>query len=179
MWCCSCPSRVCPLPFTPLPGTEFLPHVLSSLFLGSAYAPSGSRELLLCCSSAGCHTRSHENGADVIMVDPTAPSSVERGLDEACCYKETRWLSMHKQAGTRAGNHHRHTRTINVSPPTQAKNATRATNGNPPTRPLYMHLTRTPHTNHTAPCVTKALPTDTAAYHPSWALQGPAQRTHN
>ena len=25
------------------------------------------------------------------------------------CYKETRWLGMHKQAGTRAGNHHRHT----------------------------------------------------------------------
>ena len=35
------------------------------------------------------------------------------------CYKETRWLGMHKQAGTRAGNHHRHTLTINVSPPTQ------------------------------------------------------------
>ena len=46
------------------------------------------------------------------------------------CYKETQWLGMHKRAGTRAGNHQRHTRTINVSPPTQANNATRATNGN-------------------------------------------------
>ena len=25
------------------------------------------------------------------------------------CYKEMRWLGMHKQAGTRAGNHQRHT----------------------------------------------------------------------
>ena len=25
------------------------------------------------------------------------------------CYKETRWLGMHKQAGTRAGSHQRHT----------------------------------------------------------------------
>ena len=69
------------------------------------------------------------------------------------CYRETQWLGMHKQAGTRAGNHERHTRTINVSPPTQANNATRATNGNPPTRPLYMNLTNTPNTNHTAPWV--------------------------
>ena len=28
---------------------------------------------------------------------------------EIWCYKETRWLGMHKQAGTRAGNHQRHT----------------------------------------------------------------------
>ena len=32
-----------------------------------------------------------------------------------------------------------------VSPPTEANNATRATNGNPPTRPLYKNLTNTPH----------------------------------
>ena len=37
-----------------------------------------------------------------------------------------------------------HTHTINASPPTQANNATRATNGNPPARPLYMHLNNTP-----------------------------------
>ena len=43
-----------------------------------------------------------------------------------------------------AGNHQRHTRTINVSPQTQANNAARVTNGNPPTRALYMHPTRTP-----------------------------------
>ena len=49
------------------------------------------------------------------------------------CYKETRWIGMHKQAGTRAGNQRTHTRTINISPPTQANNATQATNGNQPT----------------------------------------------
>ena len=46
-------------------------------------------------------------------------------------YKETRWLGMRKQSGTRAGNHERHTRTISTSPPTQANNAARAANGNP------------------------------------------------
>ena len=54
-------------------------------------------------------------------------------------YKETRWLGMHKQAGTRAGNHLRHTRTINFSPPMQANNSARATKGSPPTRSLYMN----------------------------------------
>ena len=34
----------------------------------------------------------------------------------ANCYRETRWLGMHKQAGPRAGNHQRHIRTINASP---------------------------------------------------------------
>ena len=29
----------------------------------------------------------------------------------ALCYKETRWLGIRKQAGNRAGNHQRHTRT--------------------------------------------------------------------
>ena len=52
---------------------------------------------------------------------------------------------MHKQSGTRAGSHQRHTRKINISPPMRANNATRAANGDPPTRHLYMpmHLTRT------------------------------------
>ena len=49
---------------------------------------------------------------------------------------------MHQQTGTREGNSQRHTRTVHVSAPTQANTAARATNGNPPTRPLYMHLTR-------------------------------------
>ena len=40
---------------------------------------------------------------------------------------------MHKQAGTRAGKHQTHTRTINVSPPTEANNAARATISKPPT----------------------------------------------
>ena len=38
--------------------------------------------------------------------------------------------------------------TTNASPPTQANNATRATNGNPPARSRHMHLTNTPHTEH-------------------------------
>ena len=59
-----------------------------------------------------------------------------------------------------------HTHTINASPPQQANNTTRATNGNPATRPLYMHLPNTPHTHHTAPCATEAPATDTAARHP-------------
>ena len=57
------------------------------------------------------------------------------GVSCACAFgvlKETRYFGRHKQAGTRAGNYQRHTFTINVSPPTQANNATRATNGNPP-----------------------------------------------
>ena len=31
------------------------------------------------------------------------------------CYKDTRWLGMHKQTGTRAGNHQRHTHTRRTS----------------------------------------------------------------
>ena len=58
---------------------------------------------------------------------------------------------MHKQAGTREGNHQRQKRTINFSPPTQANSAARATNVNPPLHaPPCMHLSRTPHTHHTA-----------------------------
>ena len=37
------------------------------------------------------------------------------------------------------------THTINASPPTQANNDTRATNGNFPARPQHMHLTNTSH----------------------------------
>ena len=51
---------------------------------------------------------------------------------------------MHRKSETRAGNRRRHTRTRNASPATQANNAARAANSNPPTRPLYMHLARTP-----------------------------------
>ena len=59
------------------------------------------------------------------------------------------------QAGTREGNHQRHTHTINASPPSKANNATLATKGNPPAR-LYTHLNNTPHTHHTAPYTTEA-----------------------
>ena len=71
-----------------------------------------------------------------------------------CCYLLSlllRWLGMHRQSETRAGNHRRHTRTRNASLPTQANNAERAANSKPPTRVLYIHLTRTPHTHHTHP----------------------------
>ena len=37
----------------------------------------------------------------------------------------------------------------------QPTNVARAANSNPPTRVLYMHLTRTPHTHHTVPCATR------------------------
>ena len=79
---------------------------------------------------------------------------------------------MLQQSGTIAGNRQRHTRTINASPPTQANHAARPANGNPPTRPLYMHLART---HHTVPCATKAPAT---AWHPPRAQQGPARSTH-
>ena len=42
-----------------------------------------------------------------------------------------------------------------------------------------MHLTRTPHTHHAAPCATKAPPKDTAALHPPRAQQELAQHTHD
>ena len=112
------------------------------------------------------------------------------------CYKETRWLGMHKQSGITAGNHRRHTRTISASPATQANNAARlfvtnnaarAINSNPPDQ-VHMHLTRTPlgpitltrtpHTHRTASCATKAPATDTAAQYPQPAQQGPMQRPH-
>ena len=48
----------------------------------------------------------------------------------------------------------------------QANNAARAANSKPPDRALYMHLTRTPHMQYTAPCATKAPGTDKAARHP-------------
>ena len=58
-----------------------------------------------------------------------------------------------------------HKRTTNATPPAQANHAARATNGNPPTRSLYIHLTRTPHTHHTASCATKAPATDKHGNH--------------
>ena len=63
---------------------------------------------------------------------------------------------MHKKAGTRAGNHQRHTQQ------TQQRCASHK-QGNSPTTPLYMHLTNTPHSHHTAPCATEAPDTDTGA----------------
>ena len=55
MCCCSGPSRICPLPFWPLPDTELLPDVLSSLFL--CLCPFFSQERRLCCSIVGCNTQ--------------------------------------------------------------------------------------------------------------------------
>ena len=42
--------------------------------------------------------------------------------EKTLCYKETPCLLMFIQAGSRAGNHQRHTRTIVASPPMQANN---------------------------------------------------------
>ena len=52
------------------------------------------------------------------------------------CSKEMQWLGTRQQSGTKTGNRRRDTR-INASPPTQANHPARATNGNPPTRPLF------------------------------------------
>ena len=102
------------------------------------------------------------------------------GLAAIVRYKETRWLGMHKQSGTRAGNHRRHTRIRNTIPQTQVNNAARAPKSKPPTRARYMHLTKTPHNHHhPAPRATKAPGTDKPARHPLRAQQEPAQRTHN
>ena len=53
MWCCSGRCRVCPLSFWPLPDTELLPYVFSSLFLCLYHFCS--QELCLCCSLVGCN----------------------------------------------------------------------------------------------------------------------------
>ena len=89
---------------------------------------------------------------------PATTSLCNRVVD--VCYKETRWLGMHRQSKTDAGNRERHTRISNASPPTQANNTVRATNSNIPTKALYMHLTWTPDTQCTAPCATEAPGTD-------------------
>ena len=70
---------------------------------------------------------------------------------EHVCYKETPCLGRHKKVGTTAKLPKAPTHTINVSPPMQTNNATRATNGNFPARPLHMHLTNTPHTSQRTP----------------------------
>ena len=53
MWCCPGPSGVCPLIFWPLPDTEPLPHVLSSLSL--CLCPFCSQEL--CHSLPDCREK--------------------------------------------------------------------------------------------------------------------------
>ena len=54
----------------------------------------------------------------------------------------------------------------------QANNTMRAADGFPPARHPYMHLTRTPLTQQSAPCATKAPPTDKVAPHPPKAPTG-------
>ena len=49
----------------------------------------------------------------------------------------------------------------------------------PPTRAPYRHLTRSPHTHHTAPYAARTPGTDKAARHPPQAQQEPARRTHH
>ena len=47
----------------------------------------------------------------------------------------------------------------------------------PPTRALYMHRAKIPHTHHTTPRATIAPGADTLVRHPPQAQQVPAQRT--
>ena len=61
----------------------------------------------------------------------------------------------------------------------QADNAARAAKRNLQTMVLYMHLTKTAHKHHPAPCAIKAPGTDKPARHPPRAQQEPAQRTHD
>ena len=77
-----------------------------------------------------------------------------------CCYKEMQRLGMHRQSATRAGNCRRHRRIRNAG---QQRCTSRKQQ---PLRPTYMHLTRTPLIQHSAPCDTKAPATDTVAHPP-------------
>ena len=74
---------------------------------------------------------------DAIVGHAEAIRTQSRKPSKAHTHKKP-WLGMRKQSGAGAGNHQSNTRVLNTSPPT------RATIDNPPTRPLYMHLTRTP-----------------------------------
>ena len=77
------------------------------------------------------------------------------------------------QAGTRAGNHQRHTHRRETSAhqrrqttPHNGKHLntpTRATNGSPPTRALHMHQTRTSRMHQSTKHATKVAPIDTVA----------------
>ena len=82
-------------------------------------------------------------------------------------YKETQYSGMYRQSETRAGNHRRHTRTRNASPPTQANHTARGARKqpNPPTRAPYMQLAKTPHTHQTTPRATSAADADPAMHH--------------
>ena len=70
------------------------------------------------------------------------------------------------QAGTRVGNHERHTHrreTTGSQHHTSGKpqnTPTQATNGNPPARALHMHPTRTPHMHHSTTHAAKFAPID-------------------
>ena len=94
------------------------------------------------------------------------------------CYKETQQLGMHRQSEPRAGNHQRHTRTRNVSLPTQANHTVRGARKQPPNwGATHAASEDTTHTsNHTA-CHQgrKRRP----AWHPPRAQQAPSQHTDN
>ena len=82
-------------------------------------------------------------------------------------YKETQWLSIHRQSETRAGNHRRHTRTRNASLPTQANHTARGARKqpSPPIRALYMQLAKIPHTHQTTPRATSTAGADQHGTH--------------
>ena len=85
------------------------------------------------------------------------------------CYKEKQSLAgRNKQEllqetteGTRTGEKRQHTNACQQHHTTQAANSTtRPPNGNPPTRALHMHQTRTPRTHHSTAQATKVAPAD-------------------
>ena len=104
---------------------------LSCLF--SAEIPTATNVSLL------PHASRYASSANCCWVD-------SRSNTQCVTKRRNQETGMHKQAESRAGNNQRNTRTTNFSPPTQANNAARAINGNPPTWPLYMHLPRSPMT---------------------------------
>ena len=84
------------------------------------------------------------------------------------CYRETRWLGMHKQVGTRAGNYQRHTQQTLAH---QHRLTTRHDSWTAISQPgRFRHLANTPHAHQTAPCATQA--PDTRAQLPPRARQG-------
>ena len=89
-------------------------------------------------------------------------------------YKETQWLGVYRQE-TRAGNYQRHTRTRNVSLPTQANHTARGARKQPPNQgAIHAASQDTTHTSNYTACH-KCRP----ARHPPRAQQVPCQRTHN
>ena len=87
------------------------------------------------------------------------------------CYKETQQQGTHRESETRAGNHQKHTRTRNISLPTQANHTARGARKQPPKQgATHAASEDTTHTsNHTA-CHQRSK--RRRAWHPPRAKQG-------